>query len=226
MLYTLVMPVVILVIFRFSVGQTRHNGGSFLSRSGELAFPVGAAYAVLILANLLYNSFGADNGGIQLFYLSPARFREILLGKNLAHALVLALEMVLVFVAASFLYQPPTPVLFFATILAVVFGLFTNLIAGNLLSIFTPKKIDIGAFGRQRASTVTAFASLGVQALTIGLATVTVLVARSMHMLWIAIPIFAVLAAIAAAAYALVLSRIDGMAIGQRESLIDALCRS
>jgi hypothetical protein len=108
----------------------------------------------------------------------------------------------------------------------VVFGLFTNLIAGNLLSIFTPKKIDIGAFGRQRASTVTAFASLGVQALTIGLATVTVLVARSMHMLWIAIPIFAVLAAIAAAAYALVLSRIDGMAIGQRESLIDALCRS
>jgi ABC-2 type transport system permease protein len=226
MLYTLVMPVVILVIFRFSVGQTRHNGGSFLSRSGELAFPVGAAYAVLILANLLYNSFGADNGGIQLFYLSPARFREIMLGKNLAHALLLAIEMVLVFVAASFLYQPPTPVLFLATILAVVFGLFTNLIAGNLLSIFTPKKIDIGAFGRQRASTVTAFASLGVQAVTIGLATVTVLVARSMHMLWIAIPIFAALAAIAAAAYVLVLSRIDGMAIGQRESLIDALCRS
>ena len=31
MLYTLVMPVVILVIFRFSIGQTRHNGGSFLS---------------------------------------------------------------------------------------------------------------------------------------------------------------------------------------------------
>ena len=60
----------------------------------------------------------------------------------------------------------------------------------------------------------------------IGLATVTVLVARSMHMLWIAIPIFAALAAIAAAAYVLVLSRIDGMAIGQRESLIDALCRS
>jgi hypothetical protein len=47
-----------------------------------------------------------------------------------------------------------------------------------------------------------------------------------MHMLWIAIPIFAALAAIAAAAYVLVLSRIDGMAIGQRESLIDALCRS
>ena len=158
---------------------------------------MGAAYAVLILANLLYNSFGADAGGIQLFYLSPARFREILLGKNLAALAGSRGGNGPGFHGGVFLYQPPTPILFFATILAVVFGLFTNLIAGNLLSIFTPKKIDIGAFGRQRASTVTAFASLGVQALTIGLATVTVLLARSMHMLWVAIPVFAALAAIA-----------------------------
>ena len=226
MLYTLVMPVVILVIFKFSVGRTPHGGGSFLSRSGEMAFPIGAAYAVLILSNLVYNSFGADGVGIQFFFLSPARFSEILLGKNLAHATILAIEVLLVFAGASYLYEPPSPVLFLATIFGVVFGLLVNLIAGNLLSIFTPKKIDVGAFGRQRASTVTAFASLGVQALTIGLATATVLIARSMQMLWLAIPVFALLAMIAGLAYALVLARVDGMAIGQRESLIEALSKT
>ncbi len=73
MLYTLVMPVVILLIFKFSMGQARRGSGSFLANSGDLAFPVGAAYALLILTNLLYNSFGADAGGIQFFFLSPAR---------------------------------------------------------------------------------------------------------------------------------------------------------
>ncbi len=149
-----------------------------------------------------------------------------MLGKNLAHALILGVELILVFGAACYLYSPPSFVLFFATVFAVIFGLFANLIGGNLLSIFTPKKIDFGAFGRQRASTVTAFASLGIQALTIGVAAATVLIARSMGMLWISIPIFAVLAAIAAAVYALILSRVDDMAIRQRESLIEALCRS
>ncbi|MGA8035192.1 MAG: hypothetical protein WA823_19115 [Candidatus Acidiferrales bacterium] len=226
MLFTLVMPLVILVIFRFSVGQATRGGGSFLSRSGELAFPVGAAYSLLILTNLVYNSFGADNGGIQFFFLSPARFREILLGKNMAHASILALEIVLVFGGSCFLYQPPTIVIFFVTILGVIFGLFANLAAGTLLSIFTPKKIDYGAFGRQRASTVTAFASLGVQALTIGLAAGTILIARAVGMLWIAIPAFAVLAAIAATVYTFILSRVDGMVIRQREALISELCRS
>jgi hypothetical protein len=208
------------------VGQARHGSGSFLARSGELAFPVGAAYALLILTNLLYNSFGADAAGIQFFFLSPARFGEILLGKNLAQALILGVELILVFAAACYLYAPPSLVLFMATIFAVLFGFLANLIGGNLLSIFTPKKIDFGAFGRQRASTVTAFASLGIQALTIGLAVATVVIARSMDMLWTSIPIFAVLAAVAGAGYALVLSRVDGMVIRQREALIEALCRS
>jgi ABC-2 type transport system permease protein len=226
MLFTLVMPLVILVIFRFSMGQARGTGASFLTHSADLAFPVGAAYSLLMLTNLAYNSFGADAGGIQFFFLSPARFREILLGKNLAHALILSFDVVLVFIGSCFLYEPPTLVLFLATITALAFGLFVNLSAGNLLSIYTPKKVDYSTFGRQRASTVTAFASLGTQALTIGLAVLTILIARSLHMLWISIPVFALLAAIAAGVYFLILGRIDGIAIRQREVLIDALCRS
>jgi ABC-2 type transport system permease protein len=225
MLFTLVMPVVILLVFRFT-GSRPGRQSSFLANSGDLAFPVGAGYALLILSNLVYNSFGADGGGIQFFYLCPARFREILLGKNVAHSLILAGEVFLVWLGSAFLYRPPDFVIFFATITALCFGLFTNLAAGNLLSIFTPKKVDFGTMGRQRASTVTAFASLGVQAATIGIAVATLMIARSFHKTWAAIPVFLVIAIAAGVAYSIVMSRIDKLAIEKRETMITELCRA
>ena len=39
-----------------------------------------------LLTNLSYNNFGADGGGTQFFFASPVRFRQIMMGKNLAHA--------------------------------------------------------------------------------------------------------------------------------------------
>jgi hypothetical protein len=45
-------------------------------------------------------------------------------------------------------------------------------------------------------------------------------------MLWLAAPIFLVLAGIAAAVYMVVLRRVDGIAIKQRETLITELCRA
>ena len=80
MLFTLVMPVVVLLIFRFTPGRTGSSGGLF-SRATDLAFPVGAAYALLVLTNLVYNTLGADAGGIQFYFVSPVRFREILRAK-------------------------------------------------------------------------------------------------------------------------------------------------
>ena len=225
MLFTLVMPVVVLLVFRFT-GSRSGRPSSFLANSADLAFPVGAGYALLILSNLVYNSFGADNGGIQFFYLCPARFREILLGKNIAHSLILAGEVFLVWLGSAFLYRPPDPVIFLATATALCFGLFTNLAAGNMLSVFTPKKVDFGTMGRQRASTVTAFASLGVQAATIGIAVVTLMIARSFHRTWAAIPVFLLLAIAAVIGYLLVMGRIDRFAIEKRETMIAELCRS
>ena len=53
-----------------------------------------------------------------------------------------------------------------------------NLTDGNLLSVFTPKKIDMGALGRQRASQTTVLASLGIQPVVFGLAAFALLAAR------------------------------------------------
>jgi ABC-2 type transport system permease protein len=225
MLFTLVMPLVILLIFRFTPGKSDGSAGMF-GHSADLAFPVGAAYAVLILTNLVFNSFGADAGGIQFYFVSPVSFREILIGKNLTHSLVLALEMFLVCAGASLMYRPPPWDILLATVTGVFFALVVNLTVGNLLSMYAPKKIDLSALGRQRASQVTALASLGIQAVVLGLCALALLVARAYQHIWFAAVIFITLAAVATVFYILVLNRIDAIALRRREAIITELCRA
>jgi ABC-2 type transport system permease protein len=225
MLFTLVMPLVVLLIFRFTPGKSDSSAGMF-GHSADLAFPVGAAYAVLILTNLVFNSFGAEAVGIQFYFVSPVRFREILMGKNLTHSLVLALELVLVCAGASLMYRPPPWDIVLATFTAVFFALMVNLTVGNLLSVYSPKKIDLGALGRQRTSQVTALASLGIQAVVLGLCALALLAARAYHHIWFAAMIFLALAALAAVFYSLVLNRIDAIALRRREAMITELCRA
>jgi ABC-2 type transport system permease protein len=225
MLFTFVMPVVILLIFRLSP-QTSAKQANFLAHASDFAFPIGAAYALLILTNLVYNCFGADAVGMQFFFASPVSFREILLGKNLAHGLVLAGEIVAVWIAVCFMYHPPAVDVTFATVTGVAFALLLNLTVGNLLSIYAPKKIDYGAFGKQRASTTTVFASLGIQAAVFGLAAVTLLIARAFGRIWIAAVIFMILAGLASIGYVLVLNRADRIALDRRDAVLAELCRA
>ena len=153
------------------------------------------------MTNLVYNSFGADAAGIQFYFVSPLRFREILLGKNLTHSLLLALEMVLVCAGASLIYRPPSWDILLATLTGVFFALVVNLTVGNLLSVYTPKKIDLAALGRQRASQVTALGSLGIQAAVLGLCALATPGSPCVPALWLAAIIFVALAAIATVFY-------------------------
>ena len=226
MLFTFVMPVIILLIFRLGPVGTPGRHSDFLSHAPDLAFPVGAAYALLILTNLVYNCFGADAAGMQFYYVSPVRFREILIGKNFTHALLLAGEVIIVWLAVCFMFHPPTLDVTFATVTGVAFAFLLNLTAGNLLSIYTPKKIDYGTFGKQRASTTTVFASLGIQAVVFGLTAITVLIARVYGRIWLAATIFLILAGLAAIAYMFVLKRVDRIALDRRDAILAELCRA
>ena len=225
MLFTFVMPIVVLLIFRLGPGKAGASNG-FLAHSSDLAFPVGAAYTLLILTNLVYNTFGGDAVGVQFFYLSPVRFKEILRGKNLAHTFVMAIEVILVWIGVCFLYQPPSLEITLATLAGISFALLVNLSAGNLLSMYTPKKIDYGTFGRQRASGTTAFASLGIQAAGLGICAIVFMLAKAYHRIWLATLVYVLLTGVAAAAYAMVLNRIDTVALKRREAMIAELSRA
>jgi ABC-2 type transport system permease protein len=223
MLLTLIMPIFMLVIFRLGPMSRQ---GSFFARAPNMAFPAAAGYALLILTNLVYNNFGGDAAGIQFFYASPVRLSQIVLAKNLSHATILVLEMALAWVAVTYLYGPPAPGIVLATLAGLLFAAPLNLAAGNLLSIYSPKKLDYSTFGRQRASQTTVLVSLLVQIVVVGLGVAAFLVARSYGRFWIASAIFLALAAISVTAYVIVLKKMDRIAEQRRETLISELCRS
>jgi ABC-2 type transport system permease protein len=225
MLFVLVMPIFMLVVVRAGPSTSGHGSGPFL-RNPNLAFPAAVAYAMLMLTNLIYNSFGGDSGGIQFFYASPVRFRNIVLGKNLAHMTVFALEILVAGLAVKFMYGIPDADILFATLTGTLFAAPLNLAAGNLLSVYSPKKVDYSTFGRQRASQITVLASLGIQVAIFGLGALIVLFARQQGSYWLSGFVFLILAGFAFAIYALVLQRVDGVAMKRQEVLMAELCRA
>ena len=225
MLLTLIMPVFMLIIFRLGPMNPMRQQ-NFFSRAPDMAFPAAAAYALLVLTNLVYNSFGADAGGMQFFYASPVSFRQIVLGKNLTHAFILAADTALAWFAVSYFYGPPRPAVSIATLAGLLFAAPLNFTAGNLLSMYSPKKRDFATFGRQNVSQMTVLASLGVQAVVVAVGVSAFAVARLYQNPWITAAIFLVLAAVTIPLYIMVLRSIDGIALQRREILLAELCRA
>lgn len=225
MLLTLIMPIFMLVIFRLGpLNSMRHS--SALSHTPDMAFPGAAAYSLLVLTNLVYNSFGGDGGGIQFFYASPVHFRQIVLGKNLTHAGILIANAVFAWIAVTYLYGAPHLAVTVATLTGLLFAAPLNFTAGNLLSLYSPKKRDFSTFGRQNVTQTTVLASFGMQILIVGMGAGVFALARLYNNLWIAALLFLILCAISIPIYATVLRRLDGIALQRRETLLAELCRA
>ena len=223
MLFTLIMPLIMLGVFR--VGGSGRDAG-LLMRAPNFALPTGAAYAVLMLTNLVYNNFGADAGGVQFLFALPVRFRQIVIAKNLAHATVLAVELVLVWVVASVLYSPPRLDITFATLAGILFVLPINLAVGNFLSLYSPKRIEYSTFGRQRAPQTTVLASFAVQICVFGVAAMVLWIVPHENGYWLAGLILLCFAAITFLVYVAALDRLDRLALRRQETLLSELCRA
>jgi ABC-2 type transport system permease protein len=225
MLLTLIMPIFMLLIFRFGAMNALRNSNSF-ARTPDMAFPGAAAYSLLVLTNLVYNSFGGDGGGMQFFYASPIQFRHILLAKNLTHAGVLLFNLAFAWIAVTYLYGAPHFAVTIATLVGLLFAAPLNFAAGNLLSLYSPKRRDFSTFGRQNVSQTTVLVSFGMQIVIVGLGAAIFAVARYYNDLWIAALLFLILAAISVPVYVVMLRRLDNIAIERRETLLAELCRA
>lgn len=224
MLLALIVPLFMLLIFR--LGPARAMWQTRFMRAPDLAFAAAAAYTLLALTNIVYNSFGGDGGGIQFFFASPARFRQIVLGKNLMHGGILAVEAAMAWVLVGFLYGRPTISASVATLAFLFFAAPLNFTAGNLLSLYSPKRIDVSTLGRQRASQTTVLISLVVQLVIVAVGVAVFLLAHLYHNFWIATLLFLVLAALSLSVYSVVLKRADMIAKERREALVSELCRA
>jgi ABC-2 type transport system permease protein len=222
MLLTLVTPVVMLGVF--GLNQTR--SGAFVQRFPSLSYPIGGAYALVLLTNMVYNTFGSDGSGVQLYFASPVRIRTVLMGKNLAHGAIIAGELAMLWVAVAVMFRRPTLNMTMLTLAGMLFAAPVNFIVGNLLSVSSPKRVDFGRFGRQRASQLTVLISLAVQAVVIGTGVVVFLVAPNQRSTALGVGIFLGLAAIAWTIYAWTIRRAEQMAEDRRDLMAAELCRA
>ena len=226
MLLTLIMPFFALLVFRFGAMNSARRPLGFLTHVPDLAFPFAAAYMLLMLTNLVYNTFGGDAAGIQFFYASPVSFHDIVLGKNLTHAGILALETVVAWAVVAFLYGWPTLDVTLATLAGLLFAAPVNFAVGNVLSMYSPKKLDFSKFGGQRSSQMTALLGLLLQLLIVGVGVSAFWTARHFGNSWIATLLLLGLAGVSAYVYRIILNRIDRLALQRRETLLAELCRA
>jgi ABC-2 type transport system permease protein len=225
MLLTLIMPMFVLIVVRFG-GMNAQKSGLPFTQAPDLAFPAAAGYTLLVLTNLICNSFGGDAAGVQFFFASPVSFREIVLAKNLTHASILGIEAFIAWIAASLLYGPPGLDVTIATLAGLLFAAPLSFSVGNLLSIYSPKKVDYSSFRRQRPSQMSVLISLAVQIFTVGVGAAVFWIAHYYRTYWIATAILLGLAGISLTAYRMILNRIDALALERQETLLAELCRA
>ena len=222
-LYVLIMPVFIVFIFSMRTSGLDYAGFGHHALKGVF-FSYGCAYTQLLFVGMIYNSLGGDGAGTQFYFIAPLRFRDVMLAKNLLTFLIFCIEAILIYIAAAFLSAPAPLDLTAATIAWSIFALLLNMSIGNVRSIVSPKAMDPAKVRSQNVSGLNSLISLVVVIVCITLGSIMFYICRYLHAsYWLAAATFAGLAALAFAMYAIVLSRIDGIAASHVEDLTGTL---
>jgi ABC-2 type transport system permease protein len=222
---TLLSPV--LAIFVLSMGRhgSPHPKVTGLMLGNSTYFPMGVAFILLTLTSLAYNNLAYDGPGLPMLFAAPIRFREVMVAKNLLHTMVLAAEVIIVFVLVQYVGGPTPPVVVGLTLAGALWFLLLNLAAGNLISLYFPRKWKPGQMRRQQGSGVAVVVSLAVQVVAAGLPAALYFLARwTGNMAWCGVGLLG-LAGIAWLAYRRVLNLVSGIAWKRREALMAELSR-
>jgi len=222
--FGLVFPPMMLLFFSVQFGGA-HATALKRGVPPDLFFPGMMAYLVLILIAPSYNCFAYEGTGIQTYFIAPARFREILIAKNLMTVSILLCELALCVALVGWRVGLPTTPVLFATMAAVVFSIVGQLTIANWASLSYPRKIEFGKMQGQRNSGMSVLILLGMQILFGGVGGVILFSGRWTGNPWLPAEIFAVLAAAAVGGYVSSLDSFTQLAEKKKEILIDALCR-
>jgi ABC-2 type transport system permease protein len=199
---------------------------SYSGRLGDFVFPVAVAYSILGVSILSYNALGVDGPGVQFYFLSPTRLRDVFLAKNITGFLLNAVELVLIFAVISFVAHPPSLIIGLSTVCWLLFATFINGAVGNLRSITAPKKIDLMKASRRQASQLSVLLALGILVACVGIGFAVLTLANYLGRPWLMVPVFLALAIIAFLVYLQVLNRLDTIALDHREDLAEELCKA
>ena len=219
----LVLPLIMVVFFAVAWSNPNQRPAVF-ALATQFFFPLGVAYSFLILAPLAHNTFAFENRGMQLLLAAPVRFREILLGKNLAHSTMIVLEACAIWLVLALLVGPPGAMVAAATFSALAFAALVHFTAGNILSLYFPRRFE-DKLSQQRAAGVTVLIGLALQIAVLGPAAGIFFLADWFGQLWVAVPVFLGLSVVALRIYVWILERCTRIAAERREVLTAELCR-
>jgi ABC-2 type transport system permease protein len=217
-LYGFIVPIFMVFLFAGRMSASE--------RYGDFVFPIAVAYSIFGVSVLAYNALGMDGAGVQFYFLSPTRLRDVFLAKNLMGFLLAFVELVVIFAVIAFMAHPPPMVITLATIGWLLFTTFINGTVGNLRSLMAPKKIDLTRVSRKQASQLSVLISLGIVIACLGIGYSGFFLANSLGRPWLMVPFFMALAVIAFIVYLQVLSRLDTIALDHREGLAEELCKA
>ena len=221
MLYSLAAPPVMLIIF----AGGSHRGSNF-SFMGQFALPVGIAYSFLGLTRLIYNSLGGEGAGIQLYFTSPTPVRTVMLSKNLVQLGLFCLELVLVCLIVRFRFGMPDVEMMVVTFSWLLFALPLQLAAGNILSLTMAYRMTLTRMSREEGAVGNGLISLAIQ-LVIVVVGAAIFLPLSGHAHGrLAAAVFLVLAMGSVGFWLRIYSKLDRMAAGRREELIQTLART
>ena len=193
--------------------------------SPDRFFPAMMGYLVLILIAPAYNCFAYEGRGIQTYFTSPVRFRDVLFAKNLITATVLLAEITLCIGLVGWRVGLPSVPVLSATFAALVFSIVSQLTIANWASLSFPRKIEFGKMQGQRNSGMSVLVLLGVQILFGATGALILLSGSWAGSPWLPAEIFTLLAAAAVGGYLSSLDAFTELAEKKKEVLIDALCR-
>ena len=220
---TLIIPPIMVMFFAVQFGP-----GSMLkehSVRAPLFFQGILAYLILILMTPAYNSFAYEGKGIQTYFMAPLGFREVLLGKNLFLAAVIAVELALAFSLLTLRIGWPGTTLFFSMISAGAFAVIGQFTIANWSSLSFPKKMELGKMKGQRNSAVSVWTAFGAQILVGAICAFVFALGGWMGNPWLPVVVFVALTAAALGGYVSSLDALGRLAEKKKELLIETLCR-
>ncbi len=226
LLMNIFMPLVLIVFFSMTASMpSKHGGPSPFSRfNGGYAYPAAVAYLFLLIMNFTPNNLAYEGRGIERYFLSPIKFRDVMLAKNLFHGTLVALEALLVLGILIAMGHPPGLLIILATWAALPFAALMHFGVGNWLSLQYPRKFEFG-MRRQRPSGMTMVISFGLLAAVMGTIALVGVICLWLAGLWLLPIAYLALSAAAVVVYKFMLDNTSQQAITQRDALLDQLAR-
>ncbi|HET9399709.1 MAG TPA: hypothetical protein VFO34_02060, partial [Candidatus Acidoferrales bacterium] len=228
LMMNLFIPVILVAVISFSAAQQGHRSkpGHGFHLPPELIYSAGVAYAFMImLPQVCMNCFAYDGEGVQLLYLAPVKFREVMLGKNLFQGAMLLVEALLVLGLITAISGPPPFIAILTTWTGAAFLALVHISAGNWFSLKFPRRFEFGV-RRQQLSGISVLAYFGTYLGSVAILGIVALLVRFLAGPWTVVAVYAGLVVAAFSVYRTLLNLTTSQAIAQRDALIGQIVRA